>query len=89
MNKRNESMRIAGNKVNAEGVIDVCYPYTEEVIGSVPAGNAKNAQEAFDIASSFKPNLTRYERQKILHNTAEELIKRKEEISVIRSILHT
>ena len=83
MNKRNESMRIAGNKVNAEGVIDVCYPYTEEVIGSVPAGNAKNAQEAFDIASNFKPNLTRYERQKILQNTAEELIKRKEEISDI------
>ena len=83
MNKRNESMRIAGNKVNADGVIDVCYPYTEEVIGSVPAGNAKNAQEAFDIASNFKPNLTRYERQKILQNTAEELIKRKEEISDI------
>ena len=56
MSKRNESMRIAGNKVNAEGVIDVCYPYTEEVIGSVPAGNAKNAQEAFDIAYNFKPN---------------------------------
>ena len=83
MNKRNESMRIAGNKVNADSVIDVCYPYTEEVIGSVPAGNAKNAQEAFDIASNFKPNLTRYERQKILQNTAEELIKRKEEISDI------
>ena len=83
MNKRNESMRIAGNKINADSVIDVCYPYTEEVIGSVPAGNAKNAQEAFDIASNFKPNLTRYERQKILQNTAEELIKRKEEISDI------
>tara|TARA_B100000131_G_C18113149_1_gene610339 strand:+ start:821 stop:2266 length:1446 start_codon:yes stop_codon:yes gene_type:complete len=83
MNRRTESMRIAGKKVNTDGVIDVIYPYSEEVIGSVPAGNAKNAQEAFDIAYNFKPNLTRYDRQKILQNTAEELIKRKEEISDI------
>ena len=83
MNKKiiNESMRIAGKKVTTEKVINVEYPYTKEVIGTVPAGTAAHAKQALDIASNYKPNLTRYERQKILQNTAEALVKRKEEIS--------
>ena len=83
MNKKinNESMRIAGKKVEAEKVIEVKYPYTGEVIGTVPAGNAEHAKQALDIAANFTPKLTRYERQKILQNTAEKLIERKEDIS--------
>ena len=77
----NESMRIAGKKVNAEKVIEVEYPFTGDVIGTVPAGNAEHAKQALDIAANFTPKLTRYERQKILQNTAELLVKRKDEIS--------
>ena len=77
----NESMRIAGKKVNAEKVIEVEYPFTGDVIGTVPAGNAEHAKQALDIAVNFTPKLTRYERQKILQNTAELLVKRKDEIS--------
>jgi len=80
---RHEPMRIAGKKIDAEKVIEVEYPYTGEVIGTVPAGNAEHAKKAFDIAANFKPTLTRYERQKILQKTAEELVKRKEVISDI------
>ncbi len=80
---RHEPMRIAGKKIDAEKVIEVEYPYTGEVIGTVPAGNAEHAKKAFDIAANFKPKLTRYERQKILQKTAEELVKRKEVISDI------
>ncbi|MDC0191943.1 phosphonoacetaldehyde dehydrogenase [Alphaproteobacteria bacterium] len=77
----NESMRIAGKKVDAEKVIEVEYPFTGDVIGTVPAGNAEHAKQALDIAANFTPKLTRYERQKILQNTAELLVKRKDEIS--------
>tara|TARA_B100000029_G_scaffold447469_1_gene469264 strand:- start:129 stop:1568 length:1440 start_codon:yes stop_codon:yes gene_type:complete len=77
----NESMRIAGKKVNSEKVIEVEYPFTGDVIGTVPAGNAEHAKQALDIAANFTPKLTRYERQKILQNTAELLVKRKDEIS--------
>ena len=77
----NESMRIAGKKVNAEKVIEVEYPFTGDDIGTVPAGNAEHAKQALDIAANFTPKLTRYERQKILQNTAELLVKRKDEIS--------
>ncbi|MEQ8354930.1 MAG: phosphonoacetaldehyde dehydrogenase [Kiloniellaceae bacterium] len=78
---RHEPMRIAGRKVEAEGVIEVRYPYTDEVIGTVPAGNAAQAREAFEIAAAYEPKLTRYERQQILFKTAEILIARKDEIA--------
>jgi phosphonoacetaldehyde dehydrogenase len=68
-----ESMRIGGKRVNADGVVNVIYPYTGEVIGTVPAGRAEHAAHAFKIASGFRPKLTRYERQQILFRTAELL----------------
>ena len=77
----NESMRIAGKKIDFDKKIDVEYPFTGEVIGTVPAGNAEHAKNALEIAANYTPKLTRYERQKILQNAAEELVKRKEQIS--------
>ena len=79
----NEAMRIAGEKVTSEKTIDVEYPFTGEVIGTVPAGTAEHARKALDIAANYQPKLTRYERQKILQTAAEVLVKRKDEISDI------
>ena len=79
----NESMRIAGEKVTSDKTINVEYPFTGEVIGTVPAGTAEHARKALDIAANYQPKLTRYERQKILQTAAEVLVKRKEEISDI------
>ena len=42
-----ESMRIGGKKVDAEGTVPVHYPYTNEIIGTVPAGTAEHAAQAF------------------------------------------
>ena len=78
---RHESMRIAGKKVDTEKTIEVEYPYTGEIIGTVPVGIAEHAKKALDIAANYVPKLTRYERQRILQNTAEELVRRKDEIS--------
>mgnify|MGYP001252373439 FL=1 len=79
----NEAMRIAGEKVTSEKPIDVEYPFTGEVIRTVPAGTAEHATKALDIAANYQPKLTRYERQKILQTAAEVLVKRKDEISDI------
>ncbi|WP_120496418.1 phosphonoacetaldehyde dehydrogenase [Kiloniella sp. EL199] len=78
-----EPMRVAGKKVDTEGRIDVHYPYTNEVIGTVPRGTAAHAKEAFEIAANYESKLTRYERQQILFRVAEILNERKEEISDI------
>lgn len=80
---RHEAMRIAGRKVDTRERIPVEYPYTGEVIGSVPAGTAEHAREAFAIAAAYKPSLTRYERQKILLNTARIIDERKAELAPI------
>ncbi len=78
---RHEPMRIAGRKVDADGVVEVRYPWNDTVIGTVPAGGAEHAREAFRIAAAYRPKLTRYERQRILLGAAEMLNAREEEIS--------
>jgi putative phosphonoacetaldehyde dehydrogenase len=74
-------MRIAGRKVDAEGVIEVRYPYTGEVIGTVPAGDASHARRAFEIAAGYRARLSRYERQQILLRAADLLVARRDELS--------
>jgi phosphonoacetaldehyde dehydrogenase len=76
-----EQMRIGGRHVDADGTVPVHYPYTNEVIGTVPAGRAEHAAKAFAIAAGFKPKLTRYERQQILFRTAELIRARKDSLS--------
>jgi putative phosphonoacetaldehyde dehydrogenase len=80
---RHESMRIAGRKVDTVERVEVRYPYTDEVIGSVPAGTAEHAREAFEIGANYTPTLTRYERQTILLNVAKIINDRKEELAPI------
>ncbi len=80
---RHESMRIAGRKVNTVDRVPVHYPWTDELIGTVPAGNAEHAREAFAIAAAYQPTLTRYERQKILLNIARVISERKAELAPI------
>lgn len=76
-----QSMRIAGKMVDANDVIDVHYPYTNEVIGRVPAGDASHARKAIEIAAGYTSKLTRYERQQILFKTADLLVARRDELS--------
>lgn len=75
---RNEGMRIGGEKVFTDDIVPVHYPYTDEIIGTVPAGRAEHAARAFEIAANYTPKLTRYERQQILFRAA-ELIREKRE----------
>ena len=74
---RKESMRIAGTHAKTDDVVEVLNPYTNEVIGTVPAGRPEHVREAFAKARAFRPKLTRYERQRILQTAAEMLRDRK------------
>lgn len=78
---RHDAMRIGGEKIKTDAVVDVRYPYTNEVIGTVPAGTAEHVRKAFEIAAAYEPKLTRYERQKILFRAAELIRARREEIA--------
>ena len=76
-----EGMRIGTEKVFTDDVIEVLYPYTEECVGTVPAGKSEHAAKAFEIAAAYQSKLTRYERQKILLRTAELIGERREELA--------
>ncbi|MCC0031272.1 MAG: phosphonoacetaldehyde dehydrogenase [Brucellaceae bacterium] len=78
---RHDAMRIGGEKVTTKDVVEVLYPYTDQVIGTVPAGTAEHARRAFEIAANYQPKLTRYERQQILFRAAELIRARREEIA--------
>ena len=78
---RHEAMRIGGGKVFTDAVVEVRYPYTDQVIGTVPAGQAEHAARAFEIAANYTPKLTRYERQQILFRAAELIRDRREDLA--------
>ena len=78
---RAEGMRVGGKTVHTDKVIEVRYPYTDQVIATVPAGTAEHACRAFEIAAAYQSKLTRYERHQILFRAAELIRERREEIA--------
>jgi putative phosphonoacetaldehyde dehydrogenase len=74
-------MRIAGEQVGGTRTIDVHNPYTGAVIGTVPKATVDDIRRAFAIAKSYKPTLSRHDRFRILHRTAEIIRLRIGEIS--------
>ena len=78
---RREPMRIAGEKVFRDRVIEVFNPYTEQVIATVPKATLDDIKRAFAVAKAYKSKLTRYERANILNRAAELMRARTGELS--------
>ncbi len=78
---RHEAMRIAGEKVFTDRVIEIRYPYTGEVIATVPKASIEDVRRAFRLARQYKAKLTRHERYKILMRAGEIIAGRKDEIA--------
>lgn len=78
---RVEAMRIAGEKVQRDRTIDVRYPYTGEVIATVPKATVGDVQRAFRIAKQYKSSLTRADRYGILMKARELIAARRDEIA--------
>ncbi|MDM0005500.1 phosphonoacetaldehyde dehydrogenase [Variovorax sp. J22G73] len=76
-----EALRIAGEKIHRDRTIEVTYPYTGEVIATVPKATLEDVRLAYRIARDYKPTLTRYERYKILMRAGEIIASRLDEIS--------
>jgi putative phosphonoacetaldehyde dehydrogenase len=74
-------MRIAGELVGGERTIDVHNPYTGSLVGTVPKAGVEEIRRAFAIARGYKATLTRHDRYRILHRTAEIIRSRAETIS--------
>lgn len=81
MTFHNEALRIGGQRVYKERVIEVQNPFTAEVIGSVPKADVSDVRHAFDLAKAYRPRLSRYERSNILMKAAEIVVAQTERIS--------
>ena len=80
MNFRQESLRIGGERVARPRIIEVLNPYTGECVGTVPKATAADVRRAFEIARTYRPRLSRYQRYEILRSAADIVIARAEEI---------
>ncbi len=78
---RHEALRIAGEKVRRDRVIEVRFPYTGEVVATVPQATVEDVRRAFRLAREYKPKLTRYERYRILMRAGEIIAGRRDEIA--------
>jgi aldehyde dehydrogenase (NAD+) len=78
---RREGMRIAGEIVHTARVIDVHYPYTGELVATVPRATVDDVRRAIGLAHDYKPKLSRYERFRILNRAGELIAQRKEAIA--------
>ena len=61
-----ESLRIAGEKVSRDRVIEIRHPYSGAVVGTVPKATIGDVKRALHIAREFRSQLTRYDRYTIL-----------------------
>src|SRR5215203_2125637 len=77
---KREGMRIGGEKVYSDRVIEVRYPYTGEVVATVPKATIEDVRRAFRIAKQYKPKLTRHERYRILMKAGDLIAQKRDEI---------
>src|SRR4029079_3985635 len=78
---RAEPMRIAGERVAGSRTLDVCNPYTNDVVATVPRASVDDVRRAFSIARAYKPRLTRYERSESCRKAASIIASRAEPLS--------
>jgi aldehyde dehydrogenase (NAD+) len=76
-----EKMRIGGELVGGDRVIEVRNPYTGAILGSVPNAGDADVRRALSIAKGFRSKLSRYDRYRICHRAAELIGARGAEIS--------
>lgn len=69
----NTTLRQAQGERVTNRVIEVRYPFTGEIVGTVPKASVEDVRKAFACAQAYKPKLTRYERATIFQKAAQLL----------------
>jgi phosphonoacetaldehyde dehydrogenase len=76
-----EALRIGGEKVHRERVIEVRYPWSGELVATVPKATVEDVRRAVHIARQYRPTLTRHERYRILMRAGEIIAARREPLA--------
>jgi aldehyde dehydrogenase (NAD+) len=78
---RRETLRIAGEKVATERSFEVRFPYTGDIVATVPKATVDDIRRAIATARAYRARLTRYERYRILMKAGELIAGRRDEIA--------
>jgi putative phosphonoacetaldehyde dehydrogenase len=76
-----ESLRIAGEKVSRDRIIEVRHPFDGELIGTVPKATLEDVKRALKVARSFRSTLTRHARYTILMKAGAIIAAQREELA--------
>src|SRR5271154_3725052 len=76
-----ESLRIAGERVSHDRIIEVRHPYTGTVVAQVPKATTDDVKRALRIARGFRSTLTRYDRYRILMKAGAIVASRREQLA--------
>jgi aldehyde dehydrogenase (NAD+) len=76
-----ESLRIAGEKVSRDRVVEVRHPFSGETIGTVPKATLEDVKRALRIARDYRSKLTRHDRYAILMRTGAIIAAKREDLA--------
>jgi aldehyde dehydrogenase (NAD+) len=76
-----EPLRIAGEKVFRDRVIEVRHPYSGALAGTVPKASVDDVKRALQIARDFRSPLTRHDRYGILMRAGAIIASRRDDLS--------
>lgn len=79
---RREAMRIAGDLVHSDRQFEIRYPFTGEVVATVPLASREQVRRAFAVAAAYRPTLTRYDRYRILMRAGEIIASRRDALAL-------
>ncbi|MBN3750697.1 aldehyde dehydrogenase family protein, partial [Burkholderia sp. Se-20373] len=80
---RHEALRIDGQRVWRDAVLDVRNPYDGALVGTVPKATLDDVRRAFAAARAYRPTLTRHDRAAILRRAADIVRSRTAEIAAL------
>ncbi|MDI9689745.1 aldehyde dehydrogenase family protein, partial [Burkholderia cenocepacia] len=80
---RREALRIDGERIHRDAVIDVRNPYDGALVGTVPKATLDDVRRAFAVARAYRPALTRHDRAAILRRAADIVRSRTAEIAAL------
>jgi len=76
---RSEGLRIGGENQLRNRTIEVRYPFTGEVVGTVAKASPEDVRRAFSVATGYRSPLTRHQRYTVLMRARELIDQRREE----------
>ena len=76
-----ESLRIAGEKVSRDRIIEVRHPYSGALVGTVPKATVEDVRRALRIARGYRSTLTRYARYGILMKAGALIAERRDPLA--------